>query len=166
MRSRKLTIGLYILYLLALVWIVLFKLNFSFFGGWGYLRSINLVPFAGTRLANGVIDIREIVDNVLVFIPYGIFVCMLMVKKNFAVKVIPIFLTSLAIEILQFIFAIGATDITDLLANIAGGIIGIGIFFVFSKIFKEKTNKIINTILLIGAIVMVLLIGLILLANS
>ena len=90
MKSRKLTVGLFILYLLALVWIVLFKLHFSF-GDLDYLRSINLVPFAGTRLANGVIDIREIVDNVLVFIPYGIFVCMLMVKKNFAVKVIPIF---------------------------------------------------------------------------
>ena len=166
MKSRKLTIGLFILYLLALVWIVLFKLNFSLFGGLDYLRSINLVPFAGTRLGNGVIDMREIVDNVLVFIPYGIFVCMLMVKKNFAVKVIPVFLTSLAIELLQYIFAIGATDITDLLTNTAGGMIGIGIYFVFFKIFKDKTNKIINTILLIGAIAMVLLIGLILIANS
>lgn len=164
MKSRKLTVGLFILYLSALVWIVLFKLHFSF-GDLDHLRSINLIPFAGSRLANGEIDIREIIDNVLVFIPYGVFVCMLMGKKNVALDILPIFVTSLAIEVLQFIFAIGATDITDLLGNVTGGIIGIGIFFGFSKIFKEKTYAVINTISLIAAVVMVLLIGLIFLAN-
>lgn len=164
MKSRKLTAGLFILYLLALIWIVLFKLHFSFVG-LDHLRSINLVPFAGSRLVNGKIDISEIADNVLAFIPYGIFVCMLMERKNFAAKVFPIFLTSLVIEILQFIFSIGATDITDLLGNVAGGMIGMGVFYLLSKILKEKTNTVVNTISLIAAVVMVLLIGLVLLAN-
>jgi len=165
MKSRKLTIGLFLFYLVALAWVVLLKLRFSF-DDLDHFRSINLIPFAGLGIFNGTMSIRdrEIISNVLVFIPYGIFVCMLMGKKGFR-KIIPIFLTSLVFEISQFVFAIGAADITDVLGNTIGGVIGIGIFSVLSKIFKGKTCSVINGICLIAAIVLVLLYGLIFLAN-
>ncbi len=164
MNSRKLTIGLFLLYLLALTWIILFKLQFSV-EGLNHLRNINLIPFAGSAIHNGKIAISEIINNILAFIPYGIFVCMLMERKNFIIKVIPIFLTSLAFELLQLVFAIGAADITDLIGNTAGGMIGIGIFFVFSKIFKEKVFKVINIISFIAAILLILFVGLLLVVS-
>lgn len=59
-----------------------------------------------------------------------------MLKSNwsFIKKIIPIFLTSLIVEILQYIFAVGATDITDLIGNTLGGVIGIGIFYLLIKL--------------------------------
>lgn len=163
-KSRKLTQGLFIIYLIALVWIVLFKMALSF-GELPQLRNINLIPFADSAIVNGTIDMSEIVDNLLAFIPFGVFTGMLLEGKSFIKKAAPIFLTSLAFETLQFVFAIGASDITDLLMNTLGGMIGIGFFAVCSKIFKGSTHKILNIILLIGAIFFALLVGALILAN-
>ena len=80
-------------------------------------------------------------------------------------KVIPIFITSLAFETLQYIFALGASDITDLIGNTLGGIIGIAVFMLLSKIFKNNTIKIINILALIVTIIVVLFLGLVIFAN-
>lgn len=163
-RQRNLTIGLMLIYLLALVWIIIFKLQFSL-DNLDHLRNINLIPFAGSVIVNGVVDFTEVIDNIFAFIPYGIFICMLKREKSFISKIVPIFITSLLFEIIQFIFAIGASDITDLIGNTLGGIIGIGVFFAFYKIFKEKSYKIVNTISLIAAILLIVFIGILILAN-
>ena len=73
------------------------------------------------------------------------------------------FFISLGIEVLQFILAIGATDITDLIGNTLGGIVGIGVFYLFSKVFKNKTNNIINILALIATILLIVLISILLL---
>ena len=90
-----------------------------------------------------------------------------MLKEDWSIlrKISVGFFISLGIEVLQFILAIGATDITDLLGNTLGGIIGIGVFYLFSKLFKNKTNKIINILALIVTILLVSMISILLLAN-
>ena len=128
-------------------------------------RSINLIPFMGSVVVNGRIYINEIIDNILVFIPIGIYICMLKEDWSILRKISVGFFISLGIEVLQFILAIGATDITDLLGNTLGGILGIGVFYLFSKLFKNKTNKIINTLALIATILLVSMISILLLAN-
>ena len=163
-KQRNLSIGLFIVYFLALIWIIIFKFQFSF-DNLDHIRNINLIPFSGSVIVNGKLDLSEIVDNVLVFVPYGIFVCMLKSQSSFMEKIISIFITSLIFEILQFIFAIGASDITDLIGNTLGGIIGIGIFYIMSKFFKEKTYKIVNIISLIAAIMLILLVSVLIIAN-
>ncbi|MEM5770203.1 MAG: VanZ family protein, partial [Bacillota bacterium] len=64
---------------------------------------------------------------------------------------------SLLFELLQFLFAIGGADITDFIGNILGGVIGIGLYIVLSRILKEKTNKILNILALVGTICIILL---------
>jgi glycopeptide antibiotics resistance protein len=64
---------------------------------------------------------------------------------------------SLLFELIQYIFTIGGSDITDLISNTLGGVIGIGFYIVFSRILKEKTNKILNILALIGTICFILL---------
>ena len=163
-RQRNLTRILFAIYFLILVWILLFKMRFSLDELYKS-RSINLIPFMGSVVVNGRIYINEIIDNILVFIPLGIYICMLKEDWSILRKISVGFFISLGIEVLQFILAIGATDITDLIGNTLGGIIGIGVFYLFSKLFKNKTNKIINTLALIATILLVSMISILLLAN-
>lgn len=163
-RQRNLTRILFAVYFLILVWILLFKMSFSLDELYKS-RSINLIPFMGSVIVNGRIYINEIIDNILVFIPLGIYICMLKEDWPILRKISVGFFISLGIEVLQFILAIGATDITDLIGNTLGGIIGIGVFYLFSKLFKNKTNKIINILALIVTILLVSMISILLLAN-
>ena len=55
MQSKKLTKGLFIVYLLALTWIIIFKLQLSF-KDLDHLRGVNLIPFRGYVIVNGTIS--------------------------------------------------------------------------------------------------------------
>ena len=132
MKSKKLTLGLLIFYLVALTWIIVLKMQFPFSGNLPELRNINLIPFGGSLIVNGEVSFSEIIKNVLVFIPFGILISLLWERKSFVQKILPIVLTSFIFETLQFIFEIGASDITDIISNSFGGVIGIVITGVIS----------------------------------
>ncbi|MGX9757753.1 VanZ family protein [Clostridioides difficile] len=168
MKSKEynITKGLFVVYIILLTWIILFKMQFDISSlETMNLRNINLVPFAGSLIVNNRVDISEIILNVAVFVPFGIYLCMLKEECSFIKKVAPIFIISLAFETLQYIFAIGASDITDLIGNTLGGIIGIVVFTLLSKIFKNKTKKVINVLALIVTVIVVLFLGLLIIAN-
>lgn len=152
----KLTCGLFIVYFLVLTWIILFKMQFSL-NGLPHFRGLNLIPFAGSVIKNNQLDYNEIILNMMIFIPFGLYLSMLKFNWSFWKKIIPIAGVSLLFELLQFLFAIGGTDITDFISNTLGGVVGIGFYIVFSKILKEKTNKILNILALIGTICIVLI---------
>lgn len=161
-----LTMILFGIYLVVLIWIILFKMEFSF----TYLystREINLIPFGDSVIINNRVYLSEIYMNIIAFIPFGVYIAMLKPNWNFIKKVAPIALTSLLIEILQFTFAIGAADITDFIGNTLGGVIGLVIYLIVYKLFKAniKVNKVFNIIALIGTIAFMVFVGLIFLAN-
>lgn len=160
MKSRKLTITLFIFYLLVLSWIILLKTRFSF-ASLITGRSINLIPFGEMLILNGSPSYDEIIYNALVFVPFGVFLGLLRKKRSFVNLFVPIVLLSLFFEVIQYIFAIGASDITDLIANTFGGIVGIGIFFIFHKIFKDNVYKAINTTALVLACLSALILAVI-----
>lgn len=165
-RQRNLTRGLLVIYLLVLTWIILFKMqiNLSHIGSMGY-RNINLIPFQGSAIKNGKIDSSEIILNVLAFVPFGVYVSMLKENWKWFQKAVPVFFLSFIYETLQYVFAIGASDITDLLGNTLGGLIGILLFWLLSKILKENTIKVINVLAVIGTVCMILLIGVLIVVN-
>ena len=141
--SKNVTLGLLIMYLVVMTWIILFKMELDIrLLRQMNLRSINLIPFAGSLIVNGKADMSEVILNIAVFIPFGTYLSMLDRKMSFIMKVLPVFVVSLMYEVLQYCFAIGASDITDLLGNTLGGIIGIGLFAVCSKILGEKTVRV------------------------
>lgn len=164
MGSKKLTQALFCIYFVALVWIILFKMQAPFSQA-GHSRSVNLIPFAASAIVNDKIEWKEIIYNVLAFVPFGVFTSMLGRTKSWAKRLAPPFLTSLALETLQYVLAVGASDVTDLLGNTAGGMLGIGIFYVFSRMCGEKVCQFLNVVALVGAVGMVLLIGALVLAN-
>lgn len=164
MKSKKITLFLFIFYFIALIWIIIFKLCFST-ADLPHLRNINLIPFGDSVVTNGTIDYGEIILNLLAFIPYGLFIRILWEHKPLLKQFAPIVCTSFAFEAVQFIFAIGASDITDIITNSLGGLLGIFIAVGISKASEKNWIKIINILSLIGAILLILLIAVLLLAN-
>ncbi|MFJ7853387.1 VanZ family protein [Peribacillus frigoritolerans] len=154
--QKRITACLLAVYLFALTWIIVFKMQFSF-QGLPDFREINLNPFAGSANVNNQIDFKEIIYNVLAFIPFGIYISMLKSNWSFLKRITVIAGVSLLFEGLQFIFAIGASDITDFMGNTLGGIIGVGVYIVFYKLFSTKATKILNVLASIGTICIVVL---------
>lgn len=164
--SKNVTLGLLIIYLVVLTWIILFKMEFDLKLLLGMnLRSINLIPFAGSAIVNGKAEVSEIVLNIAVFIPFGMYLSMLCRETGFVMKVLPVFAVSLMYEVLQYCFAIGASDITDLLGNTFGGIIGIGLFDVCVGVMGERTVKILNILASAGTAIVVAFLALLIVAN-
>ncbi|MDI6619553.1 MAG: VanZ family protein [Clostridiales bacterium] len=163
-KQNTLTLVLFVIYLLALTWLILFKLQFSI-PVMDEGRIINLIPLLGSFDDNGVIRFAEIRVNILAFIPFGIYICMLKLKWPFVKKILAIVALTFVFEVTQFIFVIGRADITDVLSNILGGTIGIGIYVLISKFMKGRTNKVINVLAVIFTILALLFATLLLVNN-
>ncbi len=164
MKSKKITLILMIFYLIALIWVIIFKLEFSI-KELPQIRNINLIPFNQPSIVNGKADISEIILNVLAFIPYGLFIHILMDEKSILKKLLIIFATSFIFELIQYIFAIGASDITDIISNTSGGIIGVVVSMFMEKLLRENWIKYINIVSTICAIILTAIIVILLLTN-
>lgn len=159
-RKRLIAIAsvLFVLYLVILVWVILFKLQFTL-SDIDHTRSVNLIPFHYSTASGEQFHIGEVRDNVLIFIPFGILLSMLAPKMKLRSKILILLGTSLILETMQYVLTIGSTDITDLITNASGGAIGIGLYVLLLKVVKDK-QKIDTVILVVAGIVTVLFLGL------
>ena len=106
---------LFSLYLAAICFLV----GFPNIAGMRIVLSHNFIPLRGMLT-----DITNSYLNVLLFIPLGIFVPCLWPEYRSMMKTVGLgLMTSLGIEILQ-IFTFRATDINDVITNVAGTMIG------------------------------------------
>lgn len=128
------------IYLLFLCWLILFKLADSI-DKIPSMRGINLIPFHYDQLSNTRFHKMEVLYNVLVFIPAGFFFSALG-KRKVTSGIIVSAMLSLCFETIQWIFALGASDITDVITNTAGGALGTFMFFTMGKLFKGHQVKI------------------------
>lgn len=149
---------LFVIYMVLLVWIILFKLQFSI-SGIDRIRSINLIPFYYENEIGMNFHLKEVLENAAIFIPLGIYLCMFKSEPSFKVKFIFILFVSLLLELFQYILAVGRTDITDLITNTCGGMAGIGLYWLAVKIFHDKT-KINRIITVFAAVVTIMVTGL------
>jgi len=112
---------LFAVYLVILAWLILFKFSIHIASVLHYdKRSLNFVPFSNASGSSG-----ESVENVLVFIPFGLLLSVNFKRMGFWSKLLIVLSASIAAETIQYIFAIGATDITDVITNSLGGLTGI-----------------------------------------
>lgn len=154
--TKSLSKTLLAVYTLFLLWLILFKtsidissvlLNYQ-------SRSLNLIPFAGYSPGNA----GEMIDNLIVFIPFGLLLGANFKQITFWRKLSYVFMLSLVAEITQYIFAIGTTDITDVITNTLGGLLGLTLYAVGKRcVGSELFDR------FVVAIVAILLIGLMLL---
>jgi glycopeptide antibiotics resistance protein len=136
------------LYVVILIWLVLFKLKFNISPIINYHhRSLNLIPFAAPSMVNGRINYWEMIFNCIFFIPFGLLLNVNYKKVEFLPKLVFILLFSFTAELLQYIFAIGASDITDVITNTIGGFLGLKLYDLGNKfITNEKLDRLIISI--------------------
>ena len=99
-------------------------------------RHGNYVPFK--EISRGIHQLSlsdpfsslNLVGNLLVFIPFGIFISMLFSHKS-SVFIRVFFLSlalSLSFEVTQLVCYIGTFDVDDLILNTTGGVVGYGLY--------------------------------------
>lgn len=131
--------GLLALYLMILIWLLLFKFTFYILPILHFhYRSLNLIPFAAPSMVNGRINYGEMVYNCIFFIPFGLLLNVNFKKTGFLSKLIFMLAFSLVIELIQYVFAIGASDITDVITNTAGGLLGLILYNLSSRYIKSE----------------------------
>lgn len=140
----------FIIYILCLFQIVTAQ-DVSFGG-------VNIIPFkeifryeAGTYLFY-----KNILGNVLLFLPFGFFVGYFIKVKKVSVMLLLTFIVSLSIETIQL--SIGRVfDVDDVILNVLGGLIGFILYKVLNKAIPDKLKKkwILNIIIIILIILVV-----------
>lgn len=168
-RHRKLycvTVVLFVMYLLFLVWVILFKMGFSL-NEIGTIKAYNFIPFRYENGHNIGFHFSEVRDNILIFILMGVYLCLLFKMMPFWGKAALIFAVSFALECSQYVLAVGSFDITDLITNTAGGLIGIGVYLIGRALFRDRieAEKIIAvlanviTVLLVGGVFLIIVLN-------
>jgi glycopeptide antibiotics resistance protein len=144
--SPILTIVLFVAYAALLVGIVLFKFPFNYDlteNG----REVNLIPFAGSFSSHR-FGPSEVVENVLIFAPLGLYLSMLF-RWSLGRRVLVVTGVSVVFETIQFALAIGRSDITDVIENTAGGVIGIGVYLLAKRLLATRANAVLNVVALV-----------------
>lgn len=128
----------FIFYMVFLLWNIVFKYvsPFELFSKQRYFsRTLNLIPF--NDILHGNFNKLDIFGNIILFIPLGVYLNLSEKHSKLYIKILKIGMLSLIFEAIQFIFAIGASDITDVITNSLGGIIGVGIYYVLKLLVKK-----------------------------
>lgn len=114
-------------YLALLVWVVLWKLEVPWIGEAAALsRPLKLMPFVASGDAGASAPV-EVVINLLLFVPYGLFMGALAPKWAWWKSSLIFLGTSFVLETAQHLISTGSFDTTDLIVNTAGGLIGYGV---------------------------------------
>lgn len=150
--------GIFICYILLLIKILFLSrvsLLELFNGQRTIVRSINLLPFhsimeyiSGSSENLKRFAFGNVVGNVAIFVPFGIYLPLLKKDKRIITNLLFIFLVSLLVEIIQGLLGIGTSDIDDVILNCLGGWIGIlGYKFLLFLLRNEKKVRTVISIL-------------------
>lgn len=107
---------------------------------------------------------RNVVGNVVLFIPFGYFVNYYCKSKNITYPLVVTSIISLSIETIQMLLG-RSFDIDDIILNIIGGLIGY-LFYVLGEFLLRKTSERFKNSLLLNLICIVIVIILITLILS
>ncbi|MDO5401733.1 MAG: VanZ family protein, partial [Eubacteriales bacterium] len=117
------------------------------------LKSVNLIPFqfvADYFIEGQPLALSNVVGNVALFIPMGIYLTVLNVKQPRMMNLLWIVLFSTLVEVSQYILSVGVTDIDDLLLNSIGGFLGICCGWGLQKLFRERTRYAVEVLSLVA----------------
>jgi glycopeptide antibiotics resistance protein len=127
------------IYLLFLAWAILGKFNVPVLD-WSAVRAVNFIPFNGNNF-------HEMAFNTLCFGPFGLFLSILAPRSRILFRCAMFTLVSIAFEALQYALALGIIDVTDVILNTAGGILGILLYRILCAISgKNRRRAVLTTV--------------------
>ena len=139
----------FVIYVMCLFYVVTFQdVSWS---------TSNLIPFKemfryelGTKLF-----FKNVVGNVLIFVPFGFFVSYFLNIMKPYIIVILTFLVSITIELTQY--KIGRVfDVDDIILNLIGGLLGFLICYLIHK-FKDKMPNVLKKPFIYNILIVVIL---------
>jgi glycopeptide antibiotics resistance protein len=154
--QRSLLVALFGVYLVLLVWVVLWRLELPYLGGVD--REITLIPFSTGR-DGGVKSPFELAFNVVLFVPFGLYLGILARTWSWWKVGGVIAGASVVLESSQYFLAVGSSDITDVILNTAGGVAGFALSLLGRRRLGERTDRVMSRVLAIGTVVAVLAVG-------
>lgn len=131
----------FLLYLGVLLKITVFRSSFGSYPLCSH-GQIELIPFVGLIqiFHNSVrVFLYLFVGNLIWFVPLGILLPLL--TKVQRSTILWGFLLSLYIEVSQYIFGTGVSEVEDLILNTAGTAIGYGLFLLLRKIWRGRKKS-------------------------
>ncbi|MDD5879079.1 MAG: VanZ family protein [Clostridiales bacterium] len=155
--AREIILFIFFVYFLFLLLLTIFKggriefsnqFNSFMYREHGLLGIINIVPIketintfmhSETGMRN---SLRNLIGNILVFMPLGFFIPLLFDKFNNLKKVLKVgCLSSLAIELSQLFVGSNVCDIDDVIYNTLGALAGFICYKTFETIIKKVNLK-------------------------
>lgn len=141
---RKLHIALFAAYAALMLWLLLHRSGYV--DGIPYLQQLkaNLIPFRTVRLFVRLLShhrphlvraaIINLVGNVIMFIPLGLFLPLIFRKlRKWHKTLLCTALIITAVEIAQLLTLVGSCDVDDLILNLAGSTVGYILYKIISK---------------------------------
>ena len=163
-RLNILSIILFCIYILLLIWIVLLKCNIylSITNGYFEFKTLTLkerfdyylIPFIdyiNNDSTQTFIKFKDGILNVIVFIPLGLYLSFFIKNNKFIKVIFYTFLISLLFEIIQLFSLLGSFQTEDLILNTFSGLLG---YIIYKIIYKEKNIKVLNILSLICIIIL------------
>ncbi len=138
----------FVIYIMCLFQVVTFQDDVSW-------STNNFIPFQeilryniGSRLF-----LKNVLGNMLLFLPYGFFASYLLRNKKLSVSCILTLIASISIETVQLVIG-RVFDVDDILLNLLGGCLGFFIYFLIDKLWYRlpklfKNDLILNILALI-----------------
>jgi glycopeptide antibiotics resistance protein len=157
---RVLLASLFVVYLVLLAWIVLWKLDVPYVGAAASLpRPIKLIPFVPSSEAGSSAPL-EVIANLVLFVPFGLYLGLLAPRWPWWTAAAVFVGASLALETTQHLLSTGSFDTTDVIANTVGGLAGVGLLTLARRRLQTRTAVVMTRVCLIGTAVCLLAIGL------
>ena len=154
------------IYLAWLVWLILFKLWLPGYPALrGGVRSVEWIPFA-ERAAGFSQVLWEMRTNLLVFIPFGAYCAAFLPEKRRWAAFPMGFAVSVTLEVLQYITALGASDVTDVILNTAGSALGVLLWILLRRLFRSRAITVMNAAGLLGEILFLVAMAVLFVRNA
>ena len=167
---HRLSVAIFAMYLWLLVWLIALKCNliapitdcYYIFGDWTWAQKWEFVResfkalFVQNEWGEIFLDDRQDILNVVVYIPFGLYVSYFAKRAKLLWVAVLSFATSACFEIFQLTSLIGCFGAIDLVTNTLGGLIG---WVVYKLIYKDTPthNKVLSAISIAMMFVMVYL---------
>ena len=104
----------------------------------GSRDMISLIPFS--TFGSTAQSHAYVIENIIMFIPFGILLPLLWERmRNICFCLLMSFITSLTIETIQVITKMGYGQTDDVITNVLGAIVGLGILWIVGKVKRYRS---------------------------